>query len=718
MQNQSTTIQLSHLLVFTLFLITCQSSAPNLLTTSQLTVENFPNILNYKGVPDSTTDRSVYTFSDLGAWHGYALPSDNQLNGSFIGPFTMTQDNGIWLSKSLSKLDIINIENGQKIDLATAEIIENNSYPNQLQQTLKTTAPALLIQTTLIFVSNRTALVKIAIKNQSTIQQSLVLEWSGDSFLDAVKFTNQEEGVRINFGKNDNIGWISTPDKKAIAIAENEKNYRIQTTTKSLASQSNWTSYLSHTFCFSEKELAKEKANLGKILQDPTTAFVANKTRWNQHLQNSIANLKAPFNTIAHQKIGVKCLQTLHGNWRSAAGFLKHDGLFPSYNYEWFNGFWSWDSWKHAVAIAQFDTELAQNQIRAMYDFQDEMGMIADCVYRDTIIEVHNWRDTKPPLSAWSIWEVFQVSKDKAFLKELFPKVEKYHAWWYKYRDIDQNGLCEYGSTDASLIAAKWESGMDNAVRFDGAKIIPNALQGGSLDRESVDLNAYLFAEKEYLAKIALALEFPDKAEKYQQDADQLKTKIRNTFYDDESGWYYDVSLNSKEQLKVYGAEGWIPLWTKLATPEQAAKMRSIMLDTAKFATYIPFPTLAADHPKFKPKNGYWRGPVWLDQAYFAIQGLKNYGYEKEAIQFSHHLFDRLEGLKDDDLPIRENYHPLTGEGLESQHFSWSAAHLLMLLQADFTTRQPKNIATDNDIKTNTSFNIMQWNIRRSSIRM
>ncbi len=109
--------------------------------------------------------------------------------------------------------------------------------------------------------------------------------------------------------------------------------------------------------------------------------------------------------------------------------------------------------------------------------------------------------------------------------------------------------------------------------------------------------------------------------------------------------------------------------------------MRTIMMDTAKFATYIPFPTLAADHPKFKPKNGYWRGPVWLDQAYFAIQGLRNYGYEEEAIQFSHHLFDRLEGLKNADLPIRENYHPLTGEGLESQHFSWSAAHLLMLLQ-------------------------------------
>ena len=31
-------------------------------------------------------------------------------------------------------------------------------------------------------------------------------------------------------------------------------------------------------------------------------------------------------------------------------------------------------------------------------------------------------------------------------------------------------------------------------------------------------------------------------------------------------------------------------------------------------------------------------------------------------------------------MPIYENYNPLTGEGLNAQGFSWSAAHILMLL--------------------------------------
>lgn len=54
------------------------------------------------------------------------------------------------------------------------------------------------------------------------------------------------------------------------------------------------------------------------------------------------------------------------------------------------------------------------------------------------------------------------------------------------------------------------------------------------------------------------------------------------------------------------------PLWTKVATADQVKAMLPLLTDTAKFSTYIPFPTVAADHPKYNPR-GYWRGPIWLD---------------------------------------------------------------------------------------------------------
>ena len=104
------------------------------------------------------------------------------------------------------------------------------------------------------------------------------------------------------------------------------------------------------------------------------------------------------------------------------------------------------------------------------------------------------------------------------------------------------------------------------------------------------------------------------------------------------------------------------------------------MLDSTKFYTKVPFQTMSADHPKFNPLNGYWRGPNWLDQAYFGIKGLRNYGYNTEADKATVKLLEGAEGLLIKGYSIRENYHPLTGKGLNAENFSWSAAHIIMLL--------------------------------------
>ena len=57
-----------------------------------------------------------------------------------------------------------------------------------------------------------------------------------------------------------------------------------------------------------------------------------------------------------------------------------------------------------------------------------------------------------------------------------------------------------------------------------------------------------------------------------------------------------------------------------------------------------------------------------------------NYGFEKEADQLTLTILEGAEGLLDKGTSIRENYHPVTGEGLNAHNFSWSAAHIIMLL--------------------------------------
>ncbi len=412
----------------------------------------------------------------------------------------------------------------------------------------------------------------------------------------------------------------------------------------------------------------------GKLTRT-SPAYLEAVARWNQTCKSKrdIPGIPAD----ACRQLAEKCIFTLMNNRQGPAGGLKHEGVYPSYRD--FAGFWAWDSWKHAYVLAGFAPELAKNNVRAMFDYQDSSGMIPDCIFIDT--QENNYRNTKPPLSAWACLEIFRQTGDTAFIREMFPKLMKYHRWWYAHRDHDHNGLCEYGSTDGTIQAARWESGWDNAVRFDSAKMIGNDSHAWSMNQESADLNSYLYVEKRCLAEMAGAIGNAKMSSAIEEEARVLADMIRRMMWDEQAGVYFDIVLETKNPVRVLEPNGWMPLWAGIATPEQAERIRQHLLNPDEFNTFVPFPTVAANSAQFNPENGYWRGPVWLDQAYFAIHGLRRYGFQRDADTLAMKLFKHCQGLLDPEISIRENYHPFTGKGLNAENFSWSAAHILLMIK-------------------------------------
>lgn len=233
---------------------------------------------------------------------------------------------------------------------------------------------------------------------------------------------------------------------------------------------------------------------------------------------------------------------------------------------------------------------------------------------------------------------------------------------------------------------------MDNAVRFDedyGVSILENKDDSGkavgySISQESVDLNSYLFAEKKLLAKIAKILNKEEDSNKYDKEAEHVKEFIQNNMFDKETGFFFDVDIKTKKPLinRGMGPEGIIPLWAEAATKEQAEAVKNSVMDEAKFNTKVPIPTASKNNERYNPIK-YWRGPVWLDQVYFAIEGLRFYGYEKETLELSKKVLDNAEGVNTKGKTIRENYNPESGEGLHCTNFSWSAG-MIYLLYRDY----------------------------------
>jgi len=659
-----------HIVVLVLVLSFSCSKSKEVVSIKYENLAKSRNVLDYSGTPNSKFDRKMLVFSDQGAWFGYGYPNSSESFGGFTGPFLMTQENGTWSSKNLSQLSVTS--NSETIQWESPKIISHNSHLEQQYDN-----GDLLLNQKLVFISGHTAAIKTVILNNSEHEIQLVTKWNNNSTLtESLEFSSSQNELIINSIKSEAIGHIIFPVGQNVALIES--NYVSTTDSFSLKPNQSKEITIFQAFIFPEYSWEKEKDLISNISFDSILA--SRQSEKEDQLSKLVNKLKENFKDSIYEQVLSKAHLTLQNNWRIPAGEIKHAGLFPSYHYAGFHGFWSWDSWKHAVGLSYYNTDLAKKQMKVMFDFQKEDGFIVDCVYRDNLIEKHNYRDTKPPLSAWAVVQIFEKDQDLEFVKYMYPKLKKYHEWWYNKRDHDQDGLCEYGSTDGSLIAAKWESGMDNAIRFDDSEILKNEEDAYSLDQESVDLNAYLYAEKLYLAKLAEALKLPNDKEKFSYEAENLKTVIQSQFFDEQDGWFYDTTLDGKTFIKGEGSEGWTALWAKAATQEQAEAVKNRMMNPAKFFTKIPFQTMSADHPKFDPLKGYWRGPNWLDQAYFGVRGLKNYGFNDDAHKATVQILKGAEGLLDKGTSIRENYHPLTGEGLHAKNFSWSAAHIIMLL--------------------------------------
>ncbi|KUY30416.1 MGH1-like glycoside hydrolase domain-containing protein [Elizabethkingia ursingii] len=623
--------------------------------------EKYADVLNLKTVVSNPKNITTNLFSDMGAWHAYALPERTEDYGSFIGPVIMDLD-GQWLANTISKIRIK--ENGIDIDLQKSKAIQHY-YPGLLKQNF--IIDGLDIEQQLIFVSGREAKIKISIYNRSKTQRELTVFFEG-KFLPEAVLTKDSSGIAVQLKAKENTFKLVFDQPVNIDITTD--SYMASAGKVNLPAGGETDFIQSQYYFLQTKEVNTKNKDVDFGIQ-----LKQNDKRWNGYLQQYFSHTSQL--DEKKQRLAVKAIVTLTTNWRTAAKDLLHDGVFPSVSYQGFYGFWSWDSWKQAVGLSYFNAPLAKDNIRSMFDYMDEYGMVADCVYTDK--KENNWRDTKPPLAAWAVWKVYEQTKDAGFVKEMYPKLIKYHQWWYENRDHDKNRLCEYGSTDGTRIAAAWESGMDNAVRFDEAVLMKNNNKAWSLNQESIDLNAYLFAEKKYLSQLASVIGNKKEAKDWNNSVIGLADKINQRFYDTTKGYYYDKLLGKQEPIAVEGSEGWIPLWAGIATKEQANAVSKVMMNEHKFNTKVPLPTLTADHAKFDPLKGYWRGPVWIDQFYFGITGLRKYGYQQQADELINKFMNNAEGLLED-KPIHETYHPITGKGLNAINFSWSSAHILMLL--------------------------------------
>ncbi len=317
-----------------------------------------------------------------------------------------------------------------------------------------------------------------------------------------------------------------------------------------------------------------------------------------------------------------------------------------SYNYYVFSREPTW-GWGHGgqvfheslamAAYALLDPKGAMNSQRVYAQRQYENGYInyRTGSYLDEIIEYNDQLTSSAPWYNFQNWEIYKITGDKDFLKEMYVSGKRFYNFYVSNRDQDGDGLCEWGGH------AVLESVRDAYVAvWDEV--------GWPAEFEGLDVNCMLVMEAKSLEQMALELGMEDEAQVWKVDW-QTRTKLINdTFWDTHTGFYYntdrkdnDFTYKNLNDLKRQEIIGFLPLWAGVVSQDRAKILVEKLTDSTKFWRKYGVPSLAADDPYYNDK-GYWNGPVWVEWNYLIVNGLMNYGFEKEARELTNKVAEGM----------------------------------------------------------------------------
>jgi putative isomerase len=331
-------------------------------------------------------------------------------------------------------------------------------------------------------------------------------------------------------------------------------------------------------------------------------------------------------------------------------------GIIPSPTT--YHGVWNWDAAFHAVGVSRWDVALAREQIEIILDAQLPSGALPDVIFSDGRIV----RDFgKPPVMPWAASMVDQRLNDSAFTQYCYERFVPYEAHWRAHRGGD--GLFHYDSEAADPVKrendAKLESGWDNSVRWDK----------GARNLWAVDLNCFmvmLYRAMQYFAG------------KLSQDADhwraaelRLSDKINAQLWDETARAYKDFDFQQGHFSDVLSPASFMPLYIGIAPPERAGQMAALAADANRF--FPGMPTVSYDNPAYAGTD-FWRGPTWLNTAYFALKGLKQAGHSAVADLCRDTILNWCATNED---TIYEYYDSKTGQAAGARQFSWSAIFVI-----------------------------------------
>jgi glycogen debranching enzyme len=352
----------------------------------------------------------------------------------------------------------------------------------------------------------------------------------------------------------------------------------------------------------------------------------------------------------------------------------------------YYKGQWIWDTMfvVDLLSLLPGKEQVIRDVFQNYWDFQDRWNKEAPAYAQDMITvaiktapqEVRQF--SQIAILAWGLERVFQRNGDKELLKQCLPRLERFHDWYWRERDLHNNGLITLGAYTGKVQHAKWET-FDYECNMDDMRMTVHPTRKGPKEGPwYADLcvpgnTAYLIMGERSLVRLAELAGDKEMADRRTKRMEKGIQGMRDHMWDEKAGTFLSVKRDSLEKLPVITIGSWIPLAAGVPTPAMAKRMAEVLASPA-WQTPLPVPTVERTDPRWK-SSAFWRGDVWPSTNYQIASGLAAYGHTDLAADIADKTI--ANALKNG---ISEHYDSVTGKGLGVPDYCMSSTLVTLML--------------------------------------
>lgn len=488
-------------------------------------------------------------------------------------------------------------------------------------------------------------------------------------------------------------------------------------------------------------DLVRDLNDLPTAARDPK---FREQTRWPIYIpaKENIAVLKPRLQSLLTElKANDVYVEVLPTNYASIKNhgllYLPHPYVVPGGR---FNEMYGWDSYFILTGLLESGKaehiKLAKNMTdNALYQVQ----------YYGQVLNANRTyflQRSQPPFLSRMVLEVFEKSRDEAWLKQALPLLEKYYALWIKppkftaktglsryyaggsgpapevlADEVDDKGLSHYDRVKAAFRRGEGreyakgrfyraeddsltkeyfvadrtmrESGFDPSERFGPFNL-------GVVDHNPVCLNTLLYVMERDIAWIYSHIGNAAASKQWERRGDKRKQAIQKTMWDEEQGLFLDYNFVTGVRRNYPFLTSYWPMWAGIATKNQAKQLVT-HLDT--FAAPGGLMTSA------RRTGNQWDAPfTWGNLQQMVVLGLRRYGYNAEASKIAQAFVSVVSKEFREHGAIFEKYDAVAmessvahgirfGYSKNQTGFGWTNSAILILL--DSSAGKPPTKAAD-----------------------